>query len=29
MHPNEQGVAHIATKILPQVKTLLLTMVKP
>ena len=23
MHPNEQGVAHIATKILPQVKTLL------
>jgi acyl-CoA thioesterase-1 len=29
MHPNEQGVAHIATKILPQVKTLLSKTGKP
>jgi hypothetical protein len=29
MHPNEQGVAHIATKILPQVKTLFSKILKP
>jgi hypothetical protein len=29
MHPNEQGVAHIATKILPLVKTLLSKTGKP
>ena len=29
MHPNEQGVVHIATKILPQVKTLLSKTGKP
>ncbi len=29
MHPNQQGVAHIATKILPQVKALLSKTAKP